>query len=552
MPPELERRYVEEGLWSDRPLGALLDGYLREAAGETFAVWSATRPHRSTLGEVGEAARRVAGGLRERGVGAGDVVAFQLPNWVEAAAVFWGVSFAGAVLVPIVHFYGAREVGHILRQSGARALVTADRFGRVDHLAQLQELLPDLPRLEHVFVVGPGGSGDAGARGGRADLARGGIPGVEPFDTLTAGPAIEHPTDVDPAGPALVAYTSGTTAEPKGVVHTHRSVTAETVQLGDLRGSGDRPMLVGAPVGHAIGMLSGLLVPLYRGHPVHLLDVWEPGEVLRIMEAEELNGGSGATFFLQSLLDHPDCGPAHLRLMERVGLGGAPVPAAVTDRAAALGISVVRSYGCTEHPSVTGSHHDEPAPKRMYTDGHPLPGVELRIVDERGDDLPAGEAGEIWSRGPDLCGGYTDPELTGRAFTADGWFRTGDVGVLDGDGYLSVTDRLSDVIIRGGENVSATEVEELMARMPGVAEVAVVAAPDARLGEHACAFVRVAPGCEGPPELDEMRRHLEASGLARQKWPEEIRAIDDFPRTASGKIMKVELRARLREEARSS
>ena len=204
--------------------------------------------------------------------------------------------------------------------------------------------------------------------------------------------------------------------------------------------------------------------------------------------------GSGATFFLTSLLDHPDCTPEHLKLMSRIGLGGSPVPAAVTERMAALGISAIRSYGSTEHPSTTGSRHEEPEAKRHYTDGHALLGVELRLVDEDGAEVATGERGEILSRGPDCCVGYTDPALTSASFDAEGWFATGDVGVLDEDGYLTIVDRKKDIIIRGGENISALEVEEMLMRIPGVAEAAVVAAPDERLGEHVCAFVRLAEG----------------------------------------------------------
>jgi acyl-CoA synthetase len=196
-----------------------------------------------------------------------------------------------------------------------------------------------------------------------------------------------------------------------------------------------------------------------------------------------------------------------------------------------LGIHVFRSYGSTEHPSVTGTPHDGPEDKRLLTDGCPRPGVEIRL----GDD------GEIFSRGPDLCLGYTDPELTAKAFDSEGWYRTGDVGVLDDDGYLTITDRKADVIIRGGENISALEVEEVLLGMPSVADAAVVSAPDERLGEHAAAVLCVRPG-HTMPTLDEVRRHFQAMGVARQKWPEELHEVDDFPRTASGKIQKAIVR----------
>ena len=213
-----------------------------------------------------------------------------------------------------------------------------------------------------------------------------------------------------------------------------------------------------------------------------------------------------------------------------------------------MGIEIARSFGSTEHPSVTGSYPDTPRAKRISTDGAPLPGVELRLVDEDGTDVAPGEPGEIWTRGPDQFAGYTDEGETAQAFSADGWFMTGDVGVLDPDGFLTITDRKKDIIIRGGENVSAAEVEEVLVRMPGVAEVAVVAAPDARLGEVGCAFFRMLPGAEAP-DVAALRAFLEPAGLARQKWPEHVRSVEDFPRTPSGKIQKFVLRQRLRDEA---
>ena len=275
---------------------------------------------------------------------------------------------------------------------------------------------------------------------------------------------------------------------------------------------------------------------------MQLIDQWDPGVVLTAMVEDRLASGSGATFFLTSLLDHPDFDPErHLPLMRQVSMGGSPIPADVARRAAALGIVMTRAYGSTEHPSTTMSLPSDPEPKRLYSDGRALPGVELRLVDIDGRPVGAGEPGEIYSRGPELFVGYTDPALTDDALDADGWYATGDVGVVDPDGYLTITDRKKDIIIRGGENVSAAEVEELLQSLPGVAEVAVVAAPDARYGAHGCAMVRLLPGVS-EFRLDAVRDHLDACGLARQKWPEELRFVDDFPRTASGKIQKNVLR----------
>jgi acyl-CoA synthetase len=299
---------------------------------------------------------------------------------------------------------------------------------------------------------------------------------------------------------------------------------------------GGPPQITGTPVGHFIGMLNAFLIPLMREHPVHLLDVWDPGEVVRLMREEGLGVTGGATYFLTSVLDHRDFTPDLVGLMPFAGLGGSSVPVAVTERATRLGIKVFRSYGSTEHPSITGSLLDESEVKRNTTDGRPLPGVEIRLDDD----------GQIISRGPDCCIGYTDPSLTAAAFDTEGWYHTGDVGVLDGDGYLTITDRISDIIIRGGENISAQEIEELLLGMEAVAEVAVVAEPDERLGEHAAAVVSVREGMAAPT-LGQVRDHLAASGLSRQKWPESIRQVGEFPRTPSGKIQKFRLRELIRQ-----
>ena len=336
----------------------------------------------------------MAAGLRALGIGPDDVVAFQLPNWVEAAITFYACAMLGVTLVPIVHFYGPKEVGFILRQSRARALILVSRIGQRDYLADLATVRDGLPDLEHVVIVGEGE--------GRAADDRS-------FGDLRGAEKIDGPVAVDPDGPALIAYTSGTTADPKGVVHTHRTLGCEVRQLSGHQALRDRPNLVGAPVGHAIGMLGGLLCPLVGGRPIYMIDGWDPPAVLEAMVEEQISAGSGSTYFFTSLLDCPGYGPEHVELMRHIGLGGSPIPNAVAERADELGISLVRSYGCTEHPSVTGSQHTDPKEKRIHTDGCPLEWVEVRTVDEEGRDVEVGAPGEILTRGPDRFAGYTDP-----------------------------------------------------------------------------------------------------------------------------------------------
>jgi acyl-CoA synthetase len=501
IPVELAKRYAQAGWWTPETLGELLARSLDASPDAGFHVHSAQRPWSGTFRDVEVVARRLAAGLRKRGVGPGDAVAMQLPNWMEAAATFWASAFLGAVVVPIVHFYGRKEVGHILSASRPKAFITAREFGRM-------KFEPDL--CADVQIVGLVG---------------------DDFDDLLDDEPMTGTLAADAAAPALIAFTSGTTRDPKGVVHSHQTLGFETRQLLENYPPDRGRQLTATPVGHFIGMLSAFLIPVLEGAPIDLVDVWDPGKVLALMKSDGLSIGGGPPYFVTSLLDHPDCDDDHRKLFTTVGLGGSTVPAAVTRRLADMGVFVFRSYGSTEHPSITGSGPDAPEDKRLYTDGNPRPGVEVRLTED----------GEILSRGPDLCLGYTDPELTAEAFDDDGWYHTGDVGVVDDDGYLTITDRKADVIIRGGENISALEVEEVLLAMPQVAEAVVVAAPDARLGERAAAVLRTKSGHD-MPTLDEVRAHFERAGVARQKWPEELHEAEDFPRTASGKVQKFVVR----------
>ncbi|MGO9872802.1 MAG: AMP-binding protein [Acidimicrobiia bacterium] len=533
VPAELRARYLERGWWNDDTLGRLVDRSLAAAPDARLNIWSDARPWHGSYAEIRAEALQLVTALTEAGVERGDAVAFQLPNWREAVVAFYGLAMGGFVLVPIVHIYGPKEVRFVLAESRARAYISADRYGHVDYLDIVDGAPPDtLAHLGLHLVVGS--AGDVSSR----RVSRAG------WDIVAgAAPAVSVPAS-DPDDVCVLAYTSGTTNDPKGVMHTHRTLLAELLHMRSWITPGSAN-LMGSPVTHATGMLGAVLGPMQIGEDIHLIDRWDPGRALDIMVEAGIGAGTGASVFLASIIDHPDFTAEHARHMHRVGLGGAPVPRALAERAAAHGVAIIRAYGSTEHPSVTGGSYDEPAEKRHGTDGRPMLGVEIRLVDDDGAPVAAGQAGEIWSRGPDLCVGYTDPALCASAFDDDGWYRTGDMGVLDDDGFLTITDRLQDVIIRGGENLSAAEIEEAIATLPQIAEVAVVAAPDARLGEHACAVVRLTADVTSI-ELRDITGQLASIGLARQKWPEDLRVVSDFPRTTSGKIRKVDLRRELR------
>ncbi|WP_280463431.1 AMP-binding protein [Nocardia carnea] len=497
VPDDLRQRYESAGWWTRDTMGDLLSRSLAAAPGTAFRVYSDIRPWQGTFADVEHLARRLAAGLRDRGVGPGDVIAFQLPNWMEAAATFWAASFLGAAVVPVVHFYGPAELSHILRVSRPKVFVTMAEFGRRTHDP---ELTADVP------IVGVVGSD---------------------FDELLAADPMPGVLPADPAGPALIAFTSGTTSAPKGVVHSHQTLGCESLQLAERNRDDRGEQLTATPVGHFIGMVGAFLLPVLHGRPVHMLDVWDPGRALALMKGQGLVVGGGPPYFVTSMVEHPDYTPEHLAHMKYVGLGGSAVPAAVTRMLTELGVVAFRAYGSTEHPSITASALDAPPRERLDTDGRAMPGVEIRIAPD----------GEILSRGPDLCLGYTDPELTARVFDDEGWYHTGDIGVLDSSGCLTITDRKADVIIRGGENVGAREVEDVLDAMPQVAESVVIALPDSRFGEVVGAVLRLNPGCVLPSRA-EVRAFFERAGVARQKLPARLFEATDFPRTPSGKIQK--------------
>jgi acyl-CoA synthetase len=524
-PTELAERYRTDGWWDGETLPKVLAAALSASGPREFRVHSVDRPWRGTIADVTNIARRLAAGLRQRGLGRGDPVAFQLPNSAEAAAAFYGLAMLGAVLVPIGNTSGTAELKHALRESGARALLVANW----SEPGFPFDIVSDAGAgaLEHVIVVGD--------RAAPAGVVRFG-------DLLDVGP-IDEPAYVDPAQPAVIGWTSGTTGSPKGVLLSHRAMCAETKwHMSPLMDGLAQRLASTSPVSHVTGMLVSVLVPPLLGREIHLLDYWNPSRVLELMAAESLSAGTGAPIFLASLLDHPDCSPAHHRLIMASSLGGAAVTPDLVLRAEALGIAAMRGYGCTEHPSISLGDVTHTRAHRAYSDGKVCAGVDVRICADDGTDVAVGHDGEVLTRGPDLFCGYTDSGLNADAFDR-GWYRTGDVGRLDDQGYLTIVDRKKDIIIRSGMNISAAEVEAVLIGMDGIADVAVVAAPDPRTGEHACAFVRPAPGCD-TPSIDQMQVHMGNAGIAKYKWPEEIRShVADFPRTAAGKVRKADLRA---------
>ena len=520
--------YYEAGLYRHRTMAdEMRDGAARHPD-VRMLFHSDTKLAESTLGEMHRRSLGLAGAFQSLGLGPGDVVAIQVPNWLEGALVFQAALTLGVVVLPVIHIYGPSEVSFILKESGARAFICPDRWRHIDYLERIERLdRSELPKLEHVIVIGD-------------DCPSGAIS----WDAFQArsNAAFEVPS-VDPDDVCLLVYTSGTTADPKGVQHTHNTLLSEVRKVGLPTGGSASVSLSAFPAGHIAGVLGTTRLYIEGGRTV-LMDAWDPVEAARLIEGHGVTGTSGTPFHLMTLLDAAEAGGYDLSSLRAYVTGAASVPPELVRRADAAGIPTFRSYGSTEHPTISGGSPTDSAARRSSTDGRILPGNEVRILDDDGKDLATGQAGEIASRGPELFVGYRDPSLDAEAFLPGGWFLTGDIGVLDEHGYLQITDRKKDVIIRGGENIASKAVEDVLARHPAVYESAVVGMPDERYGERVCAFVVIREGAS--LDMSEVARHFESEGVARQKTPERLIEVRDFPRTAAGKIKKFELRNRLR------
>jgi len=515
----IRERWRAAGAWTDETLLDRMDGRTASDAQRELIV---DREQRLTGHDLRAAAARVAAALRTEGIGAGDVVFYQLPNWWESAALAWGILLVGAIASPLTPTLRHSEVSFVLEQTGARLAVVPRAFRGFDFAAMLTEIGFD----------------------GTVWNTRTGE-----LDAILATGADVHAAErasVDVSDPALLLWTSGTTAQPKGVVHTHQSLRHEADSLGASHAfaATDRQLLP-MPMTHVAGFTYGVLMPVCLGVPAVLMDVWEPGDALRIVEAEHISVMISTPVFVRSLIDHPDFAATDTSSIRLLSLGGAGVaPVTVREGAASFGgphgCWCKRTYGSTEYPTLTTGFLGDDAERQATTDGVIIGPAELRIVDPSTlRDVTDGQPGELWARGPEMFSGYLDAQLDDAAFAPDGWFRTGDLATCV-DGYLTIVDRLKDIVIRGGENISAAEVEHALLSHPLVADCAVVAVPDRVMGERACAFV--IPRGEELPTLTTLAAHVAAQGLAPFKRPERLELRETLPRTPSGKVQKGPLR----------
>lgn len=523
LPASWITRRERQGLWPK--------GYIHD----DVAHWAKTSPHKSAVvdpsrhrlrvldfAELDQASRRLCRGLGLLGIGRGDTVAFQVPNWWEFTVIQLALSRLGAISMPILASLRSRELTFMLTQTKAPCYIAPRRFKDTDYASMIDSLGGALPHLRQVLI----------------------------FDENETDPLAAFSQDDDADGPPLspsdltqLLYTSGTSGEPKGVLHSHQSLRAGLDrQIRHLGLSSRDVVFIPSPLAHQTGFLYGMWDGFRLGATQVLQDVWDGPRALQLIKDHGCSFVQAATPFLADLtlaaetLGTP---PSALRLFVATG---APIPRQLAQRAhEVLGTHVVGAWGTTEGGLVTAGTPDDPIEKAAQTDGKLLPDMALRIVDEDLRDLPAGREGRLLVDTPAMFAGYLNhPEWYRNAFVEDYWFDTGDLAVVDGDGYMRITGRLKDVINRGGEKVPVVEVEELCYAHPSVQEVAIVGMPDPRLGERACAFIVTKANCS--LTLPELTAHLERCGMAKIYWPERLELVAQLPRTASGKIQKAKLR----------
>jgi len=521
------RKWREAGIYGDLTLAAAIDQGAERFGDSRMIFHSESHPAEATLSELHARSLRLAGAFHALGLRQGDVIALQVPNWIEGILAYQAAMQIGAVLVPIVHFYGPAEVSYILKASGARFLVMPDRWRNIDYMDRLSKL--ELAQVEQVIIIGEPSD-----------------PRAISWSQLTRLETTDFPRSTAGADdPCVLIYTSGTTSSPKGVVHTHNTLIAANRMYDELGGVSPVTLAAG-PAGHIGGVLSVVRLVLSGGDTI-MLDVWDADAAARLIHEHRVPQSNLMPYFLATTMEAADRLGVSLGSIQRCMAGGTGVPPALIERAERYGIWACRAYGSTEVCTVTAAYTGDSMEQRAYSDGRATPGGAVRCVDDAGADVPLGEEGEVAVMAPFMCLGYHQAEHNLHAFTPDGWFRSGDIGRLDADGFLTITDRKKDIIIRGGENISSKEVEDVLATHAAVFESAVLSMPDPVMGERVCAFV-VTRGSQSL-SLGEVQAHFREAGVARQKTPERIVLVDELPRTVAGKVKKFELRELLRRSA---
>lgn len=519
------------GVWRNKTLVDYMEQALARSPDKDAVVayrQDRDAPYRLSYRALEAVADRIAGSLRALGIGHQDVVSFQLPNWWEFMALSLACAKIGAAANPLMPILRERELKFMLEMAESKVFIVPNRFRGFDFAGMARGLRADLPQLKHVIVVDGDGpdSFDAMLLGELADS--------EAARTLPRRPL--GPDDI-----LMLMFTSGTTGEPKGVMHTSNTMlTIVESCITRLELQGDEVALGASPLAHLVGYAMLGMLPIMLGSTTVLQDVWEAGKGLDIITRESVTFTAASTPFLDDLCNkarESGVRPSSLRLFM---CAGAPIPPVLVRRALTeLQLSVCSAYGMTEVVAASVTEPSRAAEKSSSTDGLPLPHVEFKVVDEAGQPLPTGATGRLLVKTPGMFGGYLKrPEL--NEVDPDGWLDTGDLAYLDADGYIRINGRSKDIVIRGGENIPVVAVENLLYAHPAVAAVAIVAYPDARMGERACAFVVPKPGHAFT--FAEMTAYFEQAKLTNQYRPERLEILDDLPRTATGKIQKFQLR----------
>jgi acyl-CoA synthetase (AMP-forming)/AMP-acid ligase II len=513
------------GLWTDE---TWMDHVVLRATEDPGAVAAVDEYGVLTRGEALQSARRLAAYLHHQNVSAGDVVTLIVPNWREFFVIHLAVGLLGGVVNPLLPKVGVPEMRHILRTAGSRFIFAANEHRGTSPAANAAAAAAGLEGILGLISV----------RGGASSLE-----GVlaEAWEERYSVPA----ASVDGKDWDTVTFTSGTEALPKGVVHSHQSTMFGLRAYIDdvLALSGDDAVFMPSPICHASGLQWGLRTALHVGVPIILQDKWDPQFALELIDRHRCTYTLAATPFIVDLIAARSARGRGGESLRYVASGGAPIPRnLVRETREGFGAELMAVFGASETYVTTATSPAMPD-HCLATDGRALPGVEVDVVDSAGRSVPPGVEGEIVTRGPQLFIGYLgDPELTARAFRGE-WYRFGDLGHIDASGMLHVTGRIKDIIIRGGENISAREIEEVLVEHPGIARVAIVGYPDPRLGERCCAVVVPVEG--QAISLDAVNAFLNEHGVARYKLPERLEIVDDLPTTTTGKVRKAELRQQL-------
>ncbi len=525
------QKEAAQGFWPGTVLTDYVDAFVAERPQSAAVVENRAESGAETVlgfAELNAKASQIARGLHGLGVQKGDFVSFQLPNCWQFVVIHLACLKIGAISNPLMPIFRHRELSFMLSHAEARVFIAPDRFRDFDHADLARRLAGEIPSIEHVFIVG--GSGDDAFEAAFFESEDG-----EGFETGSA----MGPDDV-----IQLLYTSGTTGEPKGVLHTSNTLLSSIVEFNRRLGlTADDVVFMPSPLAHQTGFAYGMMTSLVLGAPLVTTDVWDPATAVDLIERHGISYTFAATPFLSDLANFPGVEKRNLESFRIFVTAGAPIPPTLVETARrTLGINLVAGWGMTEVGISTSTLIGDG--READSDGLAVPGSQVRVVGDDGRELPHGESGHLQYRGSvTFIGYYKRPQL--YAVDADGWFDTGDIARMDAEGYIRIIGRGKDIIIRGGENIPVVEVENLIHQMPEVSDVAIVAMPDERLVERACAFVTLHDGAG--LNLDALSTFLKGKNLAVQYLPERLEVLGEMPRTASGKIQKFVLRERAAE-----